>query len=76
MQISFTSPIWCSEVDQFITKGTRVQIYHLVGLPSFVLFKTPIDLKPGDLVFIDHRNGQVEWVERDNITIWRADWKN
>ena len=76
MQVSSTSPIWGSEVDQFIARGTRVQIYHLVGLPSLVLFTTPIDLKPGDLVFIDYRNGQVEWVMRDSITIWRADWKN
>lgn len=76
MQVSFISPIWCAQVDQFVAKGTRVQIYHQVGLPSLILFATPIDLKPGDLVFIDHRNGQVEWVMRDDITIWRADWKN
>jgi hypothetical protein len=78
MQIGFPSPVMGVEVTQNISKGGLggLGVRQTQGFSAIVLFTAPILLKKQDLVWVDTRNGKVETIEREGITIWRAAWAN
>ena len=74
--ISFPSTLWFFEVDQPITKGTKAQVFHLIGVASLIKFTAPIDLNQMDKIMVDTRDGSVQMIQRGFITIWHWAWNN
>ena len=76
MIVSFPSPLQEFEATRSVPKNEPTQYAHLAGHPWGLVFSSPINLQPGDHVWIDMRSGDVQIVERGGIAIWRTGWLN
>ena len=74
MIISFPPVCHTFEALVIIPRGSRASPIHLVG--SNLKIIAPVDIKPGDIMTVDLRNGHIEKVERCGIAIWRSGWMN
>jgi len=74
MILNFLSPCWQFEAVREIPRGSRANHIHYVG--SHLVMVAPIDIKPGDIMTVDLRNGHVETITRKGIAIWRSGWLN
>lgn len=75
MIISFPTHLQSLEAMRAVPKDVPTVYAHQAGgLP--LVFMSPVDLQPGDLVLLDIQTSVVHIVQRGDFAIWRSGWLN
>lgn len=62
--------------NRFACRGAPVTYgFHFLSLPARTIIP-PVDIRPGDLMETDVRDGQVYLILRNYFPIWRHGWNN